>query len=158
MLQGPPRASLPLRGRRLLLSMLCRLWIRPRCPSLISRLLSHKRQHFVEMRLLLLRTIRLHSARGVRRFIRWTHLDVSSAHFHPQLQNTERSGVNRDADSTAPRRLTLQELSSCETRFYGKGQLTSIATTAPRGPPRRNGKKKVSNDPMQKPSAPTNVL
>lgn len=81
-------------------------------------------------------------ARGMRRFIRWTHLDVSFRPFSSSTpEHSEKSGVNQDANSTAPRRLTLQKLSSRETRFFGKGQPTSTTTTAPHGPPRRNGKK-----------------
>ncbi|KAF9139284.1 hypothetical protein BGX30_008171 [Mortierella sp. GBA39] len=77
-------------------------------------------------------------ARGVRRFIRWTHLDVSFRPFSSSTpEHSEKSGVNQDADSTTP----LQEISSREARFYGKGKPTSSNTTSPRGPPRRNGKK-----------------
>lgn len=81
-------------------------------------------------------------ARLVRRFIRWTNLDLSFRPFSSSTpKQSENSGVSQDADSTAPRHLTLQELSSRVTRFHGKGQPTSTTTTAPRGPPRRNGQK-----------------
>ncbi|KAF9550880.1 hypothetical protein EC957_011427 [Mortierella hygrophila] len=77
-------------------------------------------------------------ARGVRRFIRWTHLDISFRPFSSSTpEHSEKSGVNRDAGSTTP----LQEISSRDNRFYGKGQPTSSITTFPRGSPRRNGKK-----------------
>ncbi|KAG9067949.1 hypothetical protein KI688_011540 [Linnemannia hyalina] len=78
-------------------------------------------------------------ARGVRRFIRWTHLDVSFRPFSSSTpEHSEKSGVKRDASSTTP----LQEISSRENRFYGKGQPTSSSnTTSLHGPPRRNGKK-----------------
>ncbi|KAG0307071.1 hypothetical protein BGZ97_000521, partial [Linnemannia gamsii] len=81
--------------------------------------------------------------RGVRRFFHWTCLNTSLRPFSSSsaLKCSEKSGKPQDSDTSTPRRLTLQELSSRESRFFGKGQPTSTHTTAPRDPPRRHGKK-----------------
>ncbi|KAF9932733.1 vacuolar transporter chaperone [Linnemannia zychae] len=85
--------------------------------------------------------------RGIRRFIRWTcpnhRVEPSFSPSLPSstLQPSEKPTKPNNSTETSQRRLTLQELSARDTRFYSKDQPNPTFTTAPRGPLGCRGKK-----------------